>query len=116
MAMMERDWDYMLSGTVEVDDVFFGSADEGGKRGRGTDKTQVIVGLSLNEKGRPLYLKMESVNDLTKTSVGNFTSMNIVSGSTISTDAYSSYKHLRDEDYDHKPKKYNPKDDSEHLK
>jgi len=59
---------------------------------------------------------MESVNDLTKTSVGNFTSTIILSGSTISTDAYSSYKHLRDEDYDHKPKKYNPKDDSEHLK
>jgi transposase-like protein len=116
MAMMERDWDYMLSGTVEVDDVFFGSADEGGKRGRGTDKTQVIVGLSLNEKGGPQYLKMESVNDLTKNTVGDFTTMNIVSGSTISTDAYSSYKHLRDEGYDHQPKIYNPKDDSDHLK
>jgi len=42
-AMMEHDWDYMLSGTVEFDDVFFGATDDGGKRGRGTDKAQVII-------------------------------------------------------------------------
>ena len=116
MAMMEHDWNFMLSGTVEVDDAFIGSTDEGGKRGRGTDKTQVIVGLSLSEDGHPQYLKMESINNLTKSTVGNFICTNIVSGSTISTDAYSSYKHLCNEGYDHQPKIFNPKDDNDHLK
>lgn len=115
-AMMERDWDYMLSGIVEVDDAFFGSADDGGKRGRGTSKTQVVVGLSLNEKGHPQYVKMETVSDLTADTVGAFAGANIVCGSTISTDAYSSYKQLCNIGYDHQPKKFTSKEDKEHLK
>ncbi|MEX1031338.1 MAG: IS1595 family transposase [Paenibacillaceae bacterium] len=45
-AMGERDAAYMLAGIVELDDAFFGAPSEGGKRGRGTDKTKVLVGLS----------------------------------------------------------------------
>jgi len=115
-AMMEHDWDYMLSGTVEVDDVFFGATDDGGKRGRGTDKAQVIVGLSLNEKGRPQYLKMETVVNLTANTVGYFTASNIKPGSVISTDAYSSFNKLTDDGYEHLPKVYRPKGDKDHLK
>jgi len=116
-AMMERDWDYMLSGIVEVDDAFFGAADDdNGKRGRGTSKTQVIVGLSINGKGHPQYVKMEAVSNLKAETVGTFASTNIASGSTISSDAYSSYKRLSENGYNHKPKKFNPKEDKEHLK
>jgi len=115
-AMMEHDWDYILSGTVEVDDVFFGAADDGGKRGRGTDKAQVIVGLSLNEKGRPKYIKMETIANLTANTVGYFAASNIKTGSIISTDAYSSFNKLTDDGYEHLPKVYRPKEDKEHLK
>ncbi len=59
-AMRKRDAKYTLAGIVELDDAFFGSPSEGGKRGRGTDKTKVLAGLSLNKKGHPLFLKMES--------------------------------------------------------
>ncbi|MFZ3591786.1 IS1595 family transposase [Bacillus sp. DJP31] len=60
-AMRKRDEDYRLAGIVELDNAFFGAPSEGGKRGRGTEKTKVLVGLSLNKKGNPLYLKMEVV-------------------------------------------------------
>src|SRR5699024_1591471 len=46
-AMGERDSEYTLAGIVELDDAFFGAPTEGGKRGRGTEKTKVLVGLSL---------------------------------------------------------------------
>jgi len=116
-AMMEEEWNHMLSGIIEVDDAFFGTADdEGGKRGRGTSKAQVVVGLSLNGKGHPQYLKMSVVNDLTAETVGSFAALNIDSGSTISTDAYSSYKQLSNFGYNHQPKIFNPKDDKDHLK
>lgn len=115
-AMMERDWDYMLSGIVELDDAFFGAADEGGKRGRGTSKAKVVVGLSLNEKGHPQYVKMEVVDDLTADTIAAFAEANVTTGSTISSDAYSSYRQLKDNGYDHHPMAFNIKEDKEHLK
>jgi hypothetical protein len=54
-AMRKRDTEYTLAGIVELDDAFFGAPSESGKRGRGTDKTKVLVGLSLNQKGPPLF-------------------------------------------------------------
>jgi len=41
----------MLSGTVEADDSFFGAAHEGSRRGRRTDKTPAVFGLSLDALG-----------------------------------------------------------------
>ena len=52
-AMGIRDENYQLSGLVELDESFFGAPTEGGKRGRGTDKTPVMTGLSLDLQGRP---------------------------------------------------------------
>src|SRR5207253_5226927 len=48
-AMRKRDAEYSLAGIVELDDAFFGAPSEGGKRGRGTDKTRVLVGLRSEE-------------------------------------------------------------------
>ena len=60
-AMGERDSNYQLNGTVEIDEAFFGSPTEGGKRGRGTDKTAVFVSVSLTNEGKPEYAKMKVV-------------------------------------------------------
>jgi len=59
---------------------------------------------------------MKVVDDLTAGTVTSFAKAGIASGSTISTDAYSSYRHLGRDGYDHQPKAFNPKSDSEHLK
>jgi len=40
--MGERDSLYALAGIVELDDAFFGAPSEGGKRGRGSDKTKSV--------------------------------------------------------------------------
>jgi len=39
-AMAQRDDNYMLTGTVELDDTYFGRSKKGDKRGRGTAKNQ----------------------------------------------------------------------------
>jgi hypothetical protein len=59
-AMGDRDAQYTLAGIVELDDAFFGPPTEGGKRGRDTEQTKVLVGMSLNEKGHPQYVKWKS--------------------------------------------------------
>jgi len=63
-AMRDRDAQYMLAGSVEMDNTLFGAPTEGGKRGRGSDKTKAVASLSITEDGNPVYLKMQVVEDL----------------------------------------------------
>jgi transposase-like protein len=114
-AMGERDTHYTLAGIVELDDAYFGAPTEGGKRGRGTDQAKVLVGLSLNEKGHPQYLKMEVIPDVKGTTLIEFAHRTIESGSVINSDAYRSYNALAEEGFQHKAKAFNPKDDPDHL-
>ncbi len=114
-AMGDRDASYTLSGLVELDDAFFGAPTEGGKRGRGTDQTKVLVGLSLNKQGAPQYLKMKVIPDVKGITLMEFAEKNIVPGSTINSDAYSSYFALA-KSYDHQPLKFNVVENPDHLK
>jgi transposase-like protein len=114
-AMGDRDASYTLSGLVELDDAFFGAPTEGGKRGRGTDQTKVLVGLSLSKQGAPQYLKMQVIPDVKGITLMEFAEKNIVPGSTINSDAYSSYFALA-KSYDHQPLKFNIKENPDHLK
>lgn len=116
-AMAARDSLYELSGIVELDDTYIGAPDEGGKRGRGTNKTKVIVGLSVEEeKGvkYPQYVKMQVVDDLKADTIVDFAHKHIRSGPCISSDAAKSYKKLDDEGYFLEAKVFDPKSDSDH--
>lgn len=115
-AMKDRDSEYILAGIVELDDAYFGSPNEGGKRGRGTNKAKVVIGLSLDYKGHPQFLKMEVVDNLKKETIAEFVNKYVQSGSKISSDAYRSYNHLKDEGFKLEAKVFNPKEDQEHLK
>jgi transposase-like protein len=115
-AMGQRDANYMLAGIVELDDAFFGAPSEGGKRGRGTDQTPVLVGLSLNKQGQPKYLKMQVIPDVKSVTLIDFAQKYIEEGSTINSDKYRSYQALSLNGYQHEAKLFNPKEDPDHLK
>jgi transposase-like protein len=91
-AMAERDSHYTLAGIVELDDTFFERPGKGGKRGRGTTKTKVIVALSKDPEGYPQFAKMQVVPNLKGTTIGKFASERIVVGSEVYTDAYLAYR------------------------
>ena len=114
-AMQNRDQKYQLSGIVEVDDAYIGGESKSCKRGRGTDKTKVFVGLSLDDNGHPGFVKMQVTQDIKGDSILGFAGRHIAEGSRISSDAYSSYNALAKE-YEHTPKKFDPVNDPEHLK
>ena len=69
--------------------------------------------LSLNQKGHPLYLKMEVIPDVKGETIVEFANRNIAPGS----DAYKSYKDLAEAEleYQHKPQRFNPTEDLDHL-
>ncbi len=115
-AMTDRDNGYTLAGIVEMDDFFIGAPTEGGKRGRGTEKTKNIAGLSLNKPGHPLYLKMQVINNLKSSTVLQVADHLIAKGTTIYTDLYSSYCGLNKEGYTHMAEEFNHTDNPDHQK
>ena len=76
-AMGERDQIYHLFGTIELDDTFFGGKKKGGKRGRDSKKTKVIVGVSKSGEGKPRYVKMTVVQNLKSKTIEKFVLKNI---------------------------------------
>ncbi|MCY9669537.1 IS1595 family transposase [Paenibacillus alginolyticus] len=115
-AMGERDAAYTLAGIVELDEAFFGAPTEGGKRGRGTEQTAVLVALSLDKKGCPKYLKMQVIPDVKGTTLTDFATTYIEAGSTIASDRYRSYQALAKNGFHHEAKKYDLKENPDHLK
>ena len=115
-AMGDRDSSYILEGTVELDEAFFGATRAGSKRGRGTEKATVLVGVSLNEKRKPQFVKMKVIENVKGETLAQFAKENISAGSFISSDAYKSYNKLCDEGFVHEGKKFSLKEDPEHLK
>ena len=102
-AMVQRDSNYKLANIVELDDAFFGAPGSNGKRGRGSSKSKVIVGISLTDDGKPQFAKMKVVDALDGDTVKEMVKENIESGSIIKSDDYTSYKALKDSDYKHSP-------------
>jgi len=115
-AMRDRDAQYMLAGIVEMDDTLIGAPTEGGKRGRGSDKTKAVASLSITEEGNPVYLKMQVVEDLKASTLSEIARNTIVPKTIVSTDLFSSYNQLGKEDYTHIPQEFNHRDDPGHLK
>jgi len=115
-AMGDRDENYLLSGIVEMDDGFFGSPSEGaGKRGRGTDKTPVVIGLSLVD-GRPSFVKAQVLPAIDGDSIAMFSEKNIEKGTSIASDGFRAYRKLKEKGYIHMPENFNLEENPEHLK
>jgi transposase-like protein len=114
-AMGKHDEGYKMSGIVEMDEAFFGSPTEGGKRGRGTEKTAVLVGISLSKDGKPCYAKMKVAETVDSEAVKAFAKEAISKGSEIRTDGLNIYTPLAKEGFTLNQKTYDPKKEQEHL-
>jgi len=114
-AMGKRDEDYALDGIVEIDEAFFGASSEGGKRGRGTEKTAVLVSISLTDERKPCYAKMKVVETVDSETVNDFAETNITKTSDVYTDGLPVYSSLSEKGYVLFQKNYDPKNQPEHL-
>jgi transposase-like protein len=114
-AMAQRDAKYLLGGSIEMDDAFFGAPTEGGKRGRGTDKTPAIIELELDEQGRPEYIKIEVVDAVNGETIVDMAKRTIEPGSEIYTDGLNSYEKLSPEGYEHHAENFDPQENPDHL-
>jgi hypothetical protein len=95
-AMANKDKDYILAGVALIDDAYFGGVKNGKKRGRGSEKTKVLVAVSLNRFDKPLFAKMEVIKNLEDETISAAISKMVESGSILRSDAYKSLVNLKD--------------------
>jgi transposase-like protein len=104
-AMAKRDTSYKLRGYVEIDEMFIGSPSEAVKRGRGTEKTPVLVAVSytpIDEKKEVTgFAKLRAVEAINEVTVSVFLKDHVEPGSTIRTDGLSVYPSLERHGYIH---------------
>lgn len=105
-AMKARDAQYQLAGLIEVDEAYFGGKDENGKRGRGTNKTKVLIQVSTTEEGKPEFAKLTIIPDVKGETVLKTIKENVKEESTIKTDGYRSYNDLSSKNYNHETVDY----------
>lgn len=95
-AMGQRDAQYLLNGIVEMDDGYVGGPCHGGKRGRGTEKAQVVAALSKTEQGIPLFLRLKVVPNVQNQTLQEIIAANFEKNTVVECDGYKSYLNLKD--------------------
>jgi transposase-like protein len=114
-AMGSRDATHKMDGIVEMDEAFFGAADEGGKRGRGAEKTAVMVSVSLTADGKPRFARMRVVDAVNSAAALSFAESTVAKGSEVRTDGLNIYPALGRNGYSLAQKEYSPKKQPGHL-
>ncbi len=99
MVRTERE---CLSGEVEVDETFVGGAEEGGKRGRGSSKSIVVIAVEIKQPKGFGRIRMRHIHDASADSLVPFIADSVVQGSTVLTDGWGGYNCLSDKGYAHK--------------
>ena len=90
VAMVRADRE-PLSGEVEVDEALVGGVEHGGKRGRGTSKSIVVIAVEMRQPKGFGRVRMRHVPDASGSSLGPFVREVVAPGSTIRTDGWGGY-------------------------
>lgn len=98
MAMVNIDRN-QLSGDVEVDETFVGAEEHGGKRGRGTNKSIVVIAVEIRQPKGFGRVRMRHIPDASGESLLPFVHEVVAPGSVVRTDGWSGYNGLTDYGY-----------------
>jgi len=91
-----------LSGRIEVDETYIGGTDTGGKRGRGSEKKEIVV-IAVEVKSPKGFgrLRMRRIADVSGESLVPFVCDVAEKGSEILTDGWGGYNKLSKRGYKH---------------
>lgn len=92
-AMQERESKHLLRGIVQIDDAYFCGEHSGGKAGRGSEnKVPFVAAVEMNEKGRPVQIKMSRVSGFTLEAIKDWAEAHVVPGSTVYSDGLGCFR------------------------
>jgi transposase-like protein len=103
-----------LSGEVEVDETLIGGVEEGGKRGRGTDKEIIVIAVEIKHPKGFGRIRMRHVPDASAKSLVPFVREMIAPGSIVCTDGWRGYSGLSN-GYEHRQTILSSSDDPAHV-
>jgi transposase-like protein len=83
-----------LSGNVEVDETFIGGAKQGGKRGRGSTKSIVVIAIEIIDPKGFGRVRMRHIPDASGASLMPFVCDAVIPSSVVNTDGWSGYNGL----------------------
>ena len=112
MVRSERE---MLSGVVEVDETLVGGVDKGGKRGRGSHKSIVVIAIEVHESKGFGRVRMRYISDASSERLTNFIGDVVQPGSTVQTDGWKGYNNLSTLDYNHEVTIVSSSEDQAHV-
>jgi len=99
-AMRDRDDNYTLSGVIEMDDAFFGGKEEGGKRGRGTSKTAVIIEAATHGDAIS-YARMQVVDAVNGETIKEVVKKDVKENQKIKSDGLKVYNSVKELGHKH---------------
>ncbi|QFY88949.1 IS1595 family transposase [Magnetovirga frankeli] len=92
-VMKERDDGYTLSGTIQLDDVYWGGEHRGGKVGRGSpNKTPFVAAVSTTDAGHPLYMNLQVVKGFRSAEILKWSRNQLAPGSTVYSDGLACFR------------------------
>ncbi len=118
-AMVEREELYTLTGTVQTDEIMIGGVGTSmSKNPKKTNKTPFLMTVSETNTGKPRFLKLKELEDITKKYIIPAIELGVEPGSLIKTDGALAYLEIRTKGYGLKQVPYNsdPITAAAHLK
>jgi len=101
-VMKERDDSKLLSGNIQIDDVYWGGEKHGGKRGRGAaGKTPFVAAVETNKKGHPIFMRMTRIKGFRSKEMAQWAERHIRTGSHIVSDGLPCFRALAVGDCQH---------------
>lgn len=105
-----------LSGLVEVDETLVGGVKQGGKRGRGTTKSVVVIAVELQEPKGFGRIRMRHIPDASSNSLMNFIGDTVADHSIVCTDGWTGYNSLSEcKIYQHRKTVLSSSEDQAHV-
>jgi transposase-like protein len=98
MVRSERE---QLTGTIEVDETLVGGVEQGGKRGRGSTNSVVVVAVEVKEPKGFGRVRMRHVPNASGASLKQFVRDVVAPGAIVRTDGWGGYRGLVNHGYSH---------------
>ena len=112
MVRAERE---RLSGEVEVDEMYVGGVEHGGKRGRGASKCIVVIAVEVKSPKGFGRIRMRYVPDVSGGSLVPFVCDVVTPGTVVLTDGWRGYNDLHKHDYERRKIIQSSSDDPAHV-
>ncbi len=96
-AMKESYDKHLISGIIQLDDVYWGGERRGGKRGRGAPgKTSFVAAVALNKEGHPISMRMTVVEGFKTKAIGLWAKRHLASGSAVISDGLACFSAVKE--------------------